>query len=286
MDLVVYADRVPRPGETVSGQRFVTVPGGKGLNQAIAAARAGAHVRMGGAVGADPHGDELLAALAAAGVDTAAMVRAGVATGTAHITVDGGGENSIIVVPGANGTVRSPGAEQLAALDDADLLLLQLELPASAAETAARAARERGVRVVLTPAPVVPLAPSLLSAVDLLVPNEHELAQLTGLDDVDRAAAALLEVVPELVVTLGAAGSAHYRRGADPLVVPARSVPVRDTTAAGDTFVGTLAARLGEGAAMADAMHWATAAAALSVQTDGASTSMPTRSEIEAFAAR
>lgn len=295
LDLVVYTDRLPRAGETVTGKRFATVPGGKGLNQAVAAARAGAEVRMGGAVGADPYGDQLLATLARAGVDTSAMERVAETTGTAHITVDETGENSIIVIPGANGTVHRPGPALLAALDGAALLLVQLELPVTAVTAAARAAHERGVRVVLTPAPVVPLPIELLGAVDLLVPNQHELTELTGITDVDAAASALLADVPELVVTLGRAGSAWYRRGhdkvdgaskadrVDKVVVPGRRVPVRDTTAAGDTFVGVLAARLAAGAAMREALEWATAAAALSVQVNGASTSMPGKGEIEAF---
>jgi ribokinase len=285
MDLVVFADRPPAMGETVTGDRFLTVPGGKGANQAIAAARSGGAVRMVGAVGEDPYGDQVLAVLEQAGVDTTGIARVAETTGTAHILVERGGDNSIVVVPGANGTVHEPVAGLDHALAGAALLLLQLELPLDAVTGGARAARGHGVKVVLTPAPVQPLAADLLESVDLLVPNEHEAAMLTGAEDVDEAATALLDVVPEVVVTLGARGVLWRDRHGGRLEVPAPEVVVRDTTAAGDTFVGALAVALGEERAMPDALRWATIAAGQSVQREGASTSMPSRAEIDQAAA-
>ena len=288
MDLVVFADRAPAMGETVAGERFVTIPGGKGANQAIAAARAGADVAMVGAVGVDPYGDELVGVLREAGVDVRGLARSGDApTGTAHILVESGGDNSIVVVPGANGTVHAAVSGLDVALDGAGLLLLQLELPLDAVVDGARAGRAQGVKVVLTPAPAQALPGELFESVDLLVPNEHEATILTGKTDVEAAAAALLDVVPEVVVTLGARGALWLDRDGGRLEVPALEVVALDTTAAGDTFVGALAVALGEGQPMRDALGWATTAAALSVRKEGASTSMPHRAEItEAIAAR
>ncbi|MFF5568616.1 ribokinase [Streptomyces sp. NPDC012623] len=282
MDLVAYAARAPRLGETVTGRAFRTVPGGKGANQAIAAARAGGEVAMIGAVGDDEYGALLRHTLEASGVDTDLLRTAEGPSGTAHVVVDDEGANAIVVIPGANGTVThlAPGEESVIAT--ASALLLQLELPLDAVLAGALAARRHSVRTVLTPSPAQPLPPELLGAVDLLVPNEHEAATLTGIADVRMSAEALLRQVPEVVVTLGAAGSLYAARGAEPVTVPAPRVRAVDTTAAGDTFVGVLAVALGEGRPMTDAMGRASAAAALCVQRPGASTSMPYRTEIEA----
>ncbi|MFB7057069.1 ribokinase [Streptomyces vinaceus] len=285
MDLVAYVPKAPRLGETVTGTAFRTVPGGKGANQAVAAARSGGEVVMIGAVGADEFGVRLRSALTAAGVETAALRTVEGASGTAHITVDDEGGNSIIVIPGANGGVTGLEAGDAARIGAADLLLLQLELPMEAVLAGASAARAQGVRTVLTPAPARMLPHELLGLVDLLVPNEHEAAALTGFTDPLGAAEALLREVPEVVVTLGAAGALYAARGQEPLTVPAPRVRAVDTTAAGDTFVGALAVALGEGRPMPQALRWASAAAALSVQRPGAQDSMPTRAETDAFAA-
>ncbi|MFF8270838.1 ribokinase [Streptomyces sp. NPDC016562] len=285
MDLVAYVPKAPRLGETVTGRAFRTVPGGKGANQAVAAARSGGEVIMIGAVGADEFGVRLRSALTAAGVDTAALRTVEGASGTAHITVDDEGGNSIIVIPGANAHVTGLEAGDEARIAAAGTLLLQLELPLPAVLAGARAARAHRVRTVLTPAPVQPLPAELLAAVDLLIPNEHEAAALTGLTDPHQAAAALLDDVPEVVITLGAAGALYAARGQEPLTVPAPRVRAVDTTAAGDTFVGALAVALGEGRPMPRALRWASAAAALSVQRPGAQDSMPARAETDSFAA-
>ncbi|MFJ4199152.1 ribokinase [Streptomyces sviceus] len=282
MDLVVYVEKAPRLGETVTGREFRTIPGGKGANQAVAAARAGATVSMIGAVGNDGFGTRLRSTLEHSGVTTDHLRTVEGPSGTAHIVVDDEGGNAIVVIPGANGTVDHlvPGDEGLIA--SADALLLQLEIPLAAVLAGARTARAHGVRTILTPAPAQPLPPELLAATDLLVPNEHEAATLTGRADPFAAGAALLDRVPRVVITLGAAGSVYLTRDAEPLAVPAPRVTPVDSTGAGDTYVGALAVALGEERPIREAMTWAAAAAALSVQREGASASMPYRSEIEA----
>ncbi|MET2715468.1 ribokinase [Streptomyces harbinensis] len=284
MDLVAYVPAAPARGETVTGRDFRTGPGGKGTNQAIAAALAGGRVTMIGAVGDDDFGPRLRAALTERGVETTGLRTVPGPSGTAHIVVDDEGGNSIVVVPGANAAVTDLAPGDAARIAAAGTLLLQLELPPAGVLAGARAARAHGVRTVLTPAPVVPLPDALLDCVDLLVPNEHEAAALTGHRDPRRAGRALLERVPEVVITLGASGSIHFARGAEPVTVPAPRVRAVDTTAAGDTFVGALAVARAEGRPMPAALAWATAAAGLSVRRAGASSAMPTRAEIDAAA--
>ncbi|MET8243538.1 ribokinase [Streptomyces sp. NPDC005202] len=282
MDLVAYVEKAPQRGETVTGREFRTIPGGKGANQAIAAARAGATVSMIGAVGNDAFGARLRSTLESSGVDTDHLRTVESPSGTAHIVVDDEGGNAIVVIPSANGTVDHLAPRDEGLIASADALLLQLEIPLDAVLAGARAARRHGVRTILTPAPAQPLPTELLTAVDLLVPNEHEAATLTGLTDPHSAATDLLDQVPEVVVTLGAAGSLYATRGAEPVTVPAPRVTAVDSTGAGDTFVGALAVGLGEDRPMRQALAWAAAAAALSVQRAGASASMPYRPEIEA----
>ncbi|MFE5187741.1 ribokinase [Streptomyces sp. NPDC056628] len=281
MDLVTYVEKAPQRGETVTGREFRTIPGGKGANQATAAARAGGGVLMIGAVGNDTYGTQLRSALEHSGVDTDDLRTVEGPSGTAHIVVDDEGGNAIVVIPGANGTLDhlSPGDEGVIAA--ADTLLLQLEIPLAAVLAGARAARRHGVRTVLTPSPAQPLPDELLGTIDLIVPNEHEAATLTGRTDPREAAGVLLDLVPEVVVTLGASGSLYAARGAEPLTVPAPKVTAVDSTGAGDTFVGALAVALGEGRPMPDALTWASCAAALSVQREGATVSMPYRPEID-----
>ncbi|MFD7390997.1 ribokinase [Streptomyces sp. NPDC059852] len=281
MDLVTYVEKAPQRGETVTGREFRTIPGGKGANQATAAARAGGDVLMIGAVGNDTYGTRLRSALEQSGVDTDDLRTVEGPSGTAHIVVDDEGGNAIVVIPGANGTLDhlSPGDEGVIA--DADTLLLQLEIPLAAVLAGARAARRHGVRTILTPSPAQPLPDELLGAIDLIVPNQHEAAALTGRTDPREAAGVLLGLVPEVVVTLGASGSLYAARGAEPLTVPAPKVTAVDSTGAGDTFVGALAVALGEGRLMPDALTWASCAAALSVQREGATVSMPYRPEID-----
>ncbi|MGW2182006.1 ribokinase [Streptomyces sp. NPDC001732] len=282
MDLVARVGRAPERGETVTGREFRTVPGGKGANQAVAAARAGGDVIMIGAVGDDEYGVRPRSNLEHAGIDTDLLHTAEGPSGTAHIVVDDTGANSIVVIPGANGTVTALGPGEMAAIAGAELLLLQLELPMSAVIEGARVAHAQGVRTLLTPSPVQPLPSELLDCVDLLIPNEHEAAALTGFTDPCAAAQHLLGRVPAVVVTLGSKGCLYAARGGEPVLFPAPEVTAVDTTGAGDTFVGTLAVALGERRPVPEALAWASSAAALCVQRPGASTSMPYRGEIDA----
>ncbi|MEV4224291.1 ribokinase [Nonomuraea sp. NPDC049725] len=282
MDLVAYVSQAPKRGETVTGREFRTIPGGKGANQAIAAARAGARVAFLGAVGDDAFGAEMRDTLAGAGVDVALLRQVSGRSGIAHIVVDDDGGNSIIVVPGANGTIAGPTEEERAVIAASQALLLQLELPMEAVVAAAGAAREAGVPVILTPAPSQPLPAALLDAVTLLLPNEHEAADITGATDPEAAMDALLQRVDEAVITLGSEGALYGGRTGERLRVPAVKVRAVDTTAAGDTFAGAFAVARAEGREAAGALRFASAAAALSVQREGASTSMPTRAEIDA----
>ncbi|UPT22755.1 ribokinase [Thermobifida alba] len=283
MDLVAYVDTVPASGETVQGRQFRQIPGGKGANQAIAAARAGADVAFLGAVGDDAFGVQLRTTLVDSGVDVSGLRTVAGASGVAHIVVDAAGSNSIIVIPGANGTVTALREGDTRLLDGARVLLLQLETPMSGVVAAARAGRSLGATTMLTPAPARPLPAELLECVDVLLPNQHEAAALTGHDDPERALAALLESVPEVVVTLGGDGSLYGARGREPVRVPAVRVEPVDTTGAGDTFCGAFAVARAEGRDPEEALRFAARAAALSVRRQGASTSMPTRAEIDAF---
>ena len=283
MDLVAYTDRVPASGETVMGTDLRQVPGGKGANQAVAAARAGADTVFLGAVGDDPFGAVLRDNLTDCGIDIRGVRTVPGVSGVAHIVVDAQGSNSIIVIPGANGSVTSTVEGDAALIGDADALLLQLELPMEAVVAAARTGKELGVPVYLTPAPACELPAELLENVDVLVPNEHEAAAITGLQDPEQALTALLESVPEVLLTLGGEGSLHGLRGAEPVRVSSRRVKAVDTTAAGDTFCGSFAVARAEGQPPKDAMRFAAAAASLTVQRHGASSSMPHRQEVDAL---
>jgi ribokinase len=294
MDLVVRMPAIPRPGETLLGGVFATFPGGKGANQAVAAARLGGEVTMIGRVGADAFGDQLLGMARAEGIDTRFVgVDSDAATGVALIEVDAQGQNSIAVASGANFRLT---ADDVAAafdrLERVDLLVMPLETPMDTIVTAAEMARKAGARVVLNPAPAQHLAPELLKDVDVLIPNEHEAAFMAGMEihspqDARQAAAHLLYSGPgSVIVTLGSQG-ALIAEGAQPGPVytwaAAFSVQAVDTTAAGDAFVGALAVALGESRSLPDAAHFASAAAAISVTRAGAQPSLPTRAEVEEF---
>jgi len=283
LDIVTYADRIPAPGETVIGRRLLQVPGGKGANQAVAAARAGAEVSFIGAVGDDGFGKLLATALQREGVITAGLRRVPLPTGTAHITIDSAGENAIVAVVGANAAVALSERDR-AVITSTQALLLQLEIPLEIVVTAAALAHEAGARVILTPAPGPRLPAELSRLVDLLIPNESEALALTGASSGDQAAGLLLAEVPAVAVTLGARGCIYRERGGPSLLLPAFPVAAVDTTAAGDTFAGALAVALAEGRSVEAALRWAMAAAALSVQREGAIPSIPYRQEIDGFA--
>lgn len=279
MDLVGLAPALPRPGETVLGDDFVMAPGGKGSNQAIAAARAGGATTFLGAIGSDAFGVTLGARLAAAGVDTSRVRTSYGTSGVAVIMVDRAGENSILVSPGANRTFTGLTADELSVIAGADVLLCQQEIPLETVHAALRAGRAGGTRTILNAAPARDLPPGLLDEVDLLVVNEIEARAITGGAASDLGA--LLAAVPRVVLTLSGAGARYADRDGRDVHVPAFSVEVADTTAAGDAFTGALAVAWGEGRDLVDAVRWANAAGAACVQRVGASGALPERGEIE-----
>jgi ribokinase len=282
-DLVVSAPALPGPGETVTGGTFARHGGGKGANQAVAAARLGAAVALVGAVGDDDLGAAALAELAAEGIDVAAVSRAaGLATGVALIVVDRAGENAIAVASGANGALDA--ARVAAALDGrltgpGGVVLLGHEVSDEAVLAGARAAHAAGWTAVLNPAPARPLGDELLALAPLLTPNATEAAALTGEADPEAAAAALAASTgAPVLVTLGSAGALLLDGGRAERIPPPR-VDVVDTTGAGDTLNGALAAELARGADLQRAARAAVAAAALSTQAAGARGGMPRRDE-------
>jgi len=299
-DLVVRVGTLPRPGETVLGGRFRSVQGGKGANQAVAAARAGADVALVARVGDDPLGRDARAALSAEGIDTGFVASTpDCPTGVALILVDARGENSIAVAGGANERLAPADIDRAAAaIAAADVVLLQLEVPLDAVRRAVAIARAAGRRVILNPAPARPLDDALLATVDVLTPNETEAGTL--LDSAAGAPADPLSAAPEValprtaaalvgrgpaavVLTCGAAGAIVATR--DRLeTVPAFPVTAVDTVAAGDVFSGCLAVALAEGRDIVAAARFAAAGAAISVTREGAQASAPKREEIDALA--
>jgi ribokinase len=294
MDFVVQVDRLPAPGETTLGSNFLTIPGGKGANQANAAGRlaAAGTVRMIGCTGKDAFAAQLKDSLMASGVDVACVREvAGVATGVALIWVERTGQNSIVVASGANSEVTP---EMIAGLDavyqDASCALFQLETPLDAVETALGVARTAGAMTILDPAPARELPASLLRLVDLMTPNETEACILLGRPparlaptDAPRLARDVLALGPKAVVLkLGDAGC-FYSDGRSEVFSAGFKVDAVDTTAAGDTFNAALAVGLSEGRAIEDVLSFANAAAALSVTRLGAQSSAPGRAEVEKF---
>lgn len=284
MDLVVRAPRHPKPGETLLGGDFRTFPGGKGANQAVAAARAGAMTSMIGRVGKDAFGDALLTNLNQNGVETGQVIQDGGATGVALITVSDDGQNTIVVAQGANALLTPEDIDRAADLFvPGSVLLTQLEVPLETIAYAVRIAKSRGVTVLLNPAPAQQLPKALLAEVDYLVPNQHELALLAGEDDVDAGVAVLRGLgVRNVLVTLGGDGVLLVSETTR-LHVPAYTVTPVDTTAAGDAFVGAFGAALAAGRSALDAVRWGNAAGAIAVTRTGAQPSLPTRVEVEAL---
>ena len=289
VDLVTRVERLPAPGETVLATDYAEHPGGKGANQAIAAARLGRAVSFVGVVGDDGHGALLTQALVAEGVDVANLRRLpGVPTGRALVLVDDEAENSIVVVSGANAELRAEDVSTAGGpLRSAAVAVAQLEIPLEAVRAAAGAAAGR---FLLNPAPARALDADLLDRVDVLVVNEGEFARVTGVevgDDAetfaDRVAQAGLRCA--VVVTLGGRGAMVCEDGRV-TVCPAPPVTVVDTTGAGDCFVGGLADALARGQGLPEALHWAVAAASLSTQSLGATTAMPTSAEVEELLTR
>lgn len=288
MDYVIYTDRLPKLGETITGKNFAMNYGGKGANQAVAVVKQGCTVRMLGAVGTDLAGELALDNLSGFGVDCSPVLRVDAPTGAAVITVCGG-DNHIILDVGANGYVTPAViAESEALFEWADAVVMQYEIPVESVLAAARLAKEKNCFVIVNPAPVKEMDPALYGYVDLLIPNEFEASLVTGMEVSDRASAAIaLQKLRELgcanaLITLGKQGCAYFDgdRIAYEDILP---VKVVDTTAAGDSFIGGLCTKLCEGEDMPSAVRYATAVSALTVSRAGASVSIPTCDEVDAF---
>ncbi len=291
MDLVVRSTKLPIPGETVQGHSLLTVPGGKGANQAVAVQRLGVPVHMVGRVGNDAYGRALQEHLSQEGVGLEGLrVERGCATGVAIVAVADSGENQILIIPGANGQVDLTDVDRLnPLLHGADALLLQLEIPLPVVVAAAQAAHELGIRVILDPAPAPEALPNeLYPLIDVLTPNQNEASRLTGIsinspDDALRVAQTLQRRGPKrVVVTFGKRG-AFCATADTTLRVPTFPVTVVDTTAAGDAFNAALAVGLVEGQSFYESLIRASAAGALTTTLPGAQTSLPYREALDAF---
>ncbi|MFJ3378320.1 ribokinase [Pseudomonas sp. NPDC086112] len=292
MDLVTRAPRLPRGGETLIGQSFATVSGGKGANQAVAAARLGAQVSMVGCVGNDAYGEALREALLAEQIDCQAVSTVEDSSGVALIVVDDNSQNAIVIVAGANGALTPEVIDRFdAVLQAADVIICQLEVPDATVGHALKRGRELGKTVILNPAPASrPLPADWYAAIDYLIPNESEASALSGLpvdslSTAETAAARLIAMgAGKVIITLGSQGSL-FADGKRFEHFPVAKVKAVDTTAAGDTFVGGFAAALAAGKSEADAIRFGQVAAALSVTRAGAQPSIPTLSDVQAFKA-
>ncbi len=286
MDLVVRTPQLPAPGQTLAGHTFFTAPGGKGANQAVACARLGVSTRMVGRVGSDMFGETLRQSLKGYGADTSGVITVDdTPTGVALITVDDSAENTIIIIAGANGTIDDSDLTRLEdCLVGAQALMLQFEIPLDMVMKATRLAHERGITVILDPAPSHPLPSEFYALIDLITPNETEAEALVGFKIGDETSAArAAQVLRErgarkAIIKMG-------RRGvyADDRFVPAFQVDAVDSVAAGDAFNGGLAAALSEGLSLDEAIQWGLAAGAISVTRPGAQPSMPSLAEVKAF---
>lgn len=289
MDLVAQVPRLPQAGETLLGNGFATVPGGKGANQAVAAARLGVPTTMVGRVGNDSFGPLLCDSLRAAGVNTDLVAADHGPSGVALITVDGAGENQIVVVPGANGHVNISDVDRLPLTAESSILLMQFEIPLMTVQAVAERASDH--LVIVDPAPArADLPASVYGLVDILTPNQTEASQLTGVQVHDVATAIEAAQIlcqrgtPTVIVKLGRQGAVAVSKS-EVFHIPAFQVAAVDTVAAGDAFNGGLAVALWEEKSLREAVKWASAVAALSVTKAGAQPSMPTRERVKAFVA-
>ena len=290
MDLAVKVQRRPNKGETIVGESFCMYIGGKGTNQAIAAARLGSIVHMVGCIGCDSFGDLFLENFKRDKINTDFVIRDPViGTGIGTPVIDANGDNSIIIVPQANMMLSPKNVETAAeVIANADILMLQLEVPLDTSQRAAEIAKTNGTIVILNPAPACEIPESLFRLVDILIPNQTEAELLSGIsinddDSVKRVAEVLLsKEITVLIITLGELGAILFKDNKTTLIPP-RVVDVVDTTGAGDAYCGALAASLAEGKKIEDAVYFASAAGALAVTKMGAEPSMPTRQDMEVF---
>ncbi|MCT7993821.1 ribokinase [Laspinema olomoucense] len=290
LDLVTRSHRLPKPGETLRGISFFTASGGKGANQAVAAAKLGMTTFMIGRVGGDSFGQELLESLQQSGVKCDRIfIDKNTASGIATIAVEDTGENTIVIVPGANDRINESDCDRLTdLLPDAAALLLQLEIPLSSVLAAAKKAQNAGIPVILDPAPARELPPELYSVIDIITPNETELSILTGIAvrDIETAREALTELqkrgVKTAIAKLGAKG-VLCARGEEQFFVPAFEVEAVDTVAAGDAFNGALAVAIAQGLPLPESVRWGAAAGALTVTKPGAQSALPSRLTFEEF---
>jgi ribokinase len=292
LDLVATTSKIPLAGETISGTSFHTFPGGKGANQAFAAARLGSMVSMIGKVGNDVFGDQLRANLESVGVDTSAVESVADSSGIAQIFTASNGENVIVVVPGANAHVTPSDLDQhIGLIRSAGIILAQLEIPLETVSHLGAIALREGIPLVLDPAPARPLPDTLFRSVEWLTPNESETCILLGLhttelttERIEEAANALLSKgCANVVLKLGSHGSYLALADGRRIHVPAYKVHAVDTTAAGDAFNAAFAASLMSGKDAIESARWASAVAAISVTRQGAQPSMPSRPELEEF---
>lgn len=271
IDLVYRVGRIPAPGETVIAESLNLYPGGKGLNQAVAARRAGALAELVAVVGDDDHAQLLVDVVTGEGMNPARLRHKPGPTGTAVVTIDATGENNIVILPGANATLRHLTEPERELVRQSDVLICQLEVPDSVVEDAVATAREAGTKVVLNPTPVRTVPAGILAAVDVLIVNEYEGEQLRVAE----------LAVPCVLTTLGSRGAALAVRGRPTVHIAARKTIAIDTTGAGDTFVGSFAAEIAAGADYETAARRASVAGSLSVEEQGAVPSIPTRQAVD-----
>ncbi|MEZ6059655.1 MAG: ribokinase [Planctomycetaceae bacterium] len=289
MDLVVQSARLPTPGETLIGRSISEIPGGKGANQAVGAARLGANVSMIGRIGDDAFGGRLLDGLKSAGIDTGGVRSTeGSSSGIAIIGVEDSGQNCITVIPGANGLVTPEDVSAAEALfSAADVLLLQLEIPLATVRAAIELAKRHGVLTVLDPAPAVTDLPPEMLEVDVVCPNESEASLLTGIGVSSRTAAEKAALALQqrgatrAIITLGDQGAVFCDKNGECGFVDGFSVHAVDTTAAGDAFAAALGLKLAEAADFRDAVRFACAAGAVAATREGAQPGMPSRDDVE-----
>jgi ribokinase len=290
MDIVNHVQNHPQPGETIKGWGTAYHPGGKGANQAVAAARSGGQVMMAGAVGTDTFAGKLVSSLQEEGINTDFIIEKDSTSGIAFITVDSSGENTIILSEGSNGELMPDDLDPICRMiESGDIILLQNEIPWQTTEYAIQTAHSKGVRVFLNPAPAVKVPKVLFPLLDMLILNETEVEAITDtpVKDIEQARIAASHLnewgIKEVIITLGKNGSLYRNQEGFEICTPSFTVNAIDTTAAGDTFIGAFAADSVLGQPIQDCLQYATAASALSVTVQGAQSSIPTREQVLTF---